>query len=136
MMAPIHLDKVDEAKGWGERAVGGLYRRTRGKGADKRSAWEVRFDGVAGCLRVPSGGSSRQSLLIVEGASVRSRLLSPREAARLMGLPEDYQLPANYNDAYGLIGDGVVVPVVRHVAEHVLEPVLLAADFAKPIAAQ
>jgi DNA (cytosine-5)-methyltransferase 1 len=99
MMAPIHLEKLDDAKGWGERAVGGLYRRTRGKGANKRSAWEVRFDDVAGCLRVPSGGSSRQSLLIVDGSSVRSRLLSPREAARLMGLPDTYRLPSNTNDA-------------------------------------
>jgi DNA (cytosine-5)-methyltransferase 1 len=72
---------------------------------------------------------------------VRSRLLSPREAARLMGLPDDYRLPGNYNDAYGLMGDGVVVPVVRHLAEHILEPVLRAqrdqaGNSAKPIAAQ
>ena len=38
--------------------------------------------------------------MIVEGAVVRSRLLSPREAARLMGLSDDYVLPGNYNDAY------------------------------------
>ena len=44
-----------------------------------------------------------------------------------MGLPDDYQLPGNYNDAYGLMGDGVVVPVVRFLAEHILEPVLRAA---------
>ena len=30
-----------------------------------------------------------------------------------MGLSDDYVLPSNYNDAYGLMGDGVVVPVVR-----------------------
>ena len=38
---------------------------------------EVRFDDVAGCLRVPTGGSSRQTIVIVEGDSVKSRLLSP-----------------------------------------------------------
>ena len=27
-----------------------------------------------------------------------------------MGLPDDYQLPGNTNEAYGLTGDGVVVP--------------------------
>ena len=43
-----------------------------------------------------------------------------------MGLPDDYLLPSNYNDAYGLMGDGVVVPVVRFLAEHILEPVLQA----------
>ena len=39
-----------------------------------------------------------------------------------MGLSDDYLLPGNYNDAYGLMGDGVAVPVVRFLAEHILEP--------------
>ena len=43
-----------------------------------------------------------------------------------MGLPDDYKLPVNYNEAYGLMGDGLAVPVVRHLAAHVLEPVLRA----------
>ena len=73
------------------------------------------------------GGSSRQKLLVVEGRSVRSRLLSAREAARLMGLPDSYRLPARYNEAYHLAGDGVVAPVVRHLAEHLLEPLARAA---------
>jgi DNA (cytosine-5)-methyltransferase 1 len=41
-----------------------------------------------------------------------------------MGLPDTYKLPGNYNDAYGLMGDGVVVPAVKHLAEHVLEPLV------------
>jgi DNA (cytosine-5)-methyltransferase 1 len=41
-----------------------------------------------------------------------------------MGLPDEYKLPANYNEAYHLTGDGVVVPVVRHLASNILEPVL------------
>ena len=84
----------------------------------------MRFDDLAGCLRTPAGGSSRQVLLIVDGADVRSRLISSRETARLMGLPDDYRLPDNYNEAYHLTGDGVVVPVVRHLAEHLFEPIL------------
>jgi DNA (cytosine-5)-methyltransferase 1 len=67
---------------------------------------------------------SRQTIVIVEGDRVRSRLLSPREAARLMGLPESYKLPASANAALHLAGDGVVVPMVRHLAEHILEPLL------------
>jgi DNA (cytosine-5)-methyltransferase 1 len=39
-----------------------------------------------------------------------------------MGLPDDYVLPDNYNEAYHLTGDGVVAPVVRHIAAHLLEP--------------
>jgi DNA (cytosine-5)-methyltransferase 1 len=127
MMAPVHLDKLAAAKRAGKRMVGGLYKRRRDE-ADgvRRQRAEVRFDDVAGCLRVPSGGSSRQTVVIVEGDLVRSRLLSPREAARLMGLSDDYQLPSNYNDAYELMGDGVVAPVVRYLAQHILEPMLRA----------
>ena len=66
--------------------VGGVYRRTRpDENGIKRQRAEVRFDDVAGCLRTPAGGSSRQIILVVEGKTVRSRLLSPREAARLTG---------------------------------------------------
>ena len=34
-----------------------------------------------------------------------------------MGLPDDYKLPENYNEAYHLAGDGLVVPVIRHIAK-------------------
>ena len=105
--------------------VGGVYKRTRlDEEGNKVQRAEVRFDDIAGCLRTPSGGSSRQSILVVEGRRIRSRLLSPREAARLMGLPDSYRLPPNYNDAYPIAGDGVAVPVVRHLAEHIFEPLL------------
>ena len=135
MMSEGNIEKIETAKRAGKRMVGGLYRRTRPtKDGAKVSRWEVRFDGLAGCLRVPTGGSSRQTVMIVEGESVRTRLLSPREAARLMGLPDDYALPANVNEALHLIGDGVVVPVVRFLAENILEPILLAND-AGPVAA-
>lgn len=85
---------------------------------------EIRFDNISGCLRTPAGGSSRQLILIVDGQEVKSRLISSRETARLMGLPEDYHLPQNYNEAYHLTGDGVVVPVVRYLAANIFEPIL------------
>ena len=117
MMTSVHLAKIETAKRAGKRMVGGLYRRIRPDTDGKKiQRAEVRFDDVAGCLRVPTGGSSRQTIVIVDGDSVRSRLLSPREAARLMGLAEDYVLPGNYNEAYHLIGDGVAVPAVRFLA--------------------
>ena len=126
MMTPANLHKVQLAKKSGKRVVGGLYKRTRkDDNGIKAQRAEVRFDGIAGCLRTPAGGSSRQSILVVEGEKVRSRLLSPREAARLMGLPDTYKLPNNYNDAYHIAGDGVVVPVVRHLAKFIFEPILL-----------
>lgn len=125
MMTDLNLKKVEAAKQANEKIVGTIYRRTR-KGADgvKRQRAEVRFDQIAGCLRTPGGGSSRQTIIVVEGRKVRSRLLSPREAALLMGLPDNYILPTRYNDAYKLAGDGVAVPVVRFIADTIFEPIL------------
>lgn len=128
MMSPINLAKVEAATKKGSRMVGTVYRRTRlNNDGEKVQRAEVRFDDVAGCLRTPVGGSSRQTIMVVEGKLVRSRLLSPREAARLMGLPESYSLPKNYNEAYHLAGDGVAVPVVRFLSEHLLVPIISAA---------
>jgi DNA (cytosine-5)-methyltransferase 1 len=123
MMSPINLDKIKTTQRYEHQVVGTVYKRTRidEKGVKKQRA-EVRFDGVAGCLRTPAGGSSRQIIIIVNGNSVRTRLLSPREAARLMGLPDHYQLPEKYNEAYHLAGDGVAAPVVSWLAKQIIEP--------------
>ena len=129
MMSPVNLAKVEAAKRAGRRMVGGVYRRTRfDETGQKVQRAEVRFDDIAGCLRTPAGGSSRQIIMVVDGHRVRSRLISSRETARLMGLSDSYVLPSRYNEAYHLTGDGVAVPVVRHLAQHVFEPLLGAAS--------
>lgn len=125
MMSDLNKEKLNTAKRSGQFLVGTIYKRTRpGNDQAKVQRAEVRFDNIAGCLRTSSGGSSRQLVVVLEGDEVRTRLLSIREAARLMGLPEDYVLPQRYNEAYHLIGDGVVVPVVRFLAQTILEPIL------------
>lgn len=135
MMSDVNLDKVRSAKRKGRRIVGTVYKRTRLDGTGRKvQRAEVRFDDIAGCLRTPAGGSSRQLVLIVEGRKVRSRLISSRETARLMGLPDEYKLPDNYNEAYHLTGDGVVVPVVRFLADALIEPVVLHAIEARKTA--
>ena len=129
LMSPLNRAKVDQARRaslvQGRRMVGTVYRRTRtDTEGRKHQRAEVRFDDVAGCLRTPGGGSSRQTIMVVEGQSVRSRLISARETARLMGLPDAYVLPRRYSQAYHLTGDGVVVPVVRHLADCLFEPLI------------
>lgn len=120
-----------------DRAVGTIYKRTRPDASGiRRQRAELRDDGIAGCLRTPGGGSSRQTVLVAEDGRVRTRLLSPREAARLMGLSDSYALPPRYNDAYKVAGDGVVVPVVRHLSATVLEPVLAACLYPILVAAE
>jgi DNA (cytosine-5)-methyltransferase 1 len=127
LMDARNRSKLEAARQAGERRVGAVFRRVR---SGKQRA-EVRFDGVAGCLRTPRGGSSRQALMVVEGEMVRSRLITPREAARLMGLPDSYVLPATTTAALQVAGDGVAVPVVRWLAATVVEPLLSGAH--KPV---
>jgi DNA (cytosine-5)-methyltransferase 1 len=124
MMSRQNLWKLGAAKAERKRVVGTIYKRTREDEGERRQRAELRFDGVAGCLRTPGGGSSRQLVIEVIGDQVRTRLLSASEAARLMGLSDGYILPENYNEAYHLLGDGLAVPVVSFLARTLLEIIL------------
>lgn len=137
MMSDVNVAKLNAAKALGRRVVGTIYRRTRrDEGGGKAQRAEVRFDDIAGCLRTPAGGSSRQTVIVIEGQDVRTRLLSGREAVRLMGLPDAYRLPERYNDAYHLIGDGLVVPVVKFLSEQLLIPLVETANARVLVAAE
>lgn len=126
LMSDLNKRKLLTAQRDGRPRIGTIYKRTRpvsdSAGSKRVQRAEIRFDDISGCLRTPVGGSSRQTVMIVEGRKIRSRLLSPREAARLMGVPESYPVPEKYNDAYHLFGDGVVVPVVSFLERHLLRP--------------
>jgi DNA (cytosine-5)-methyltransferase 1 len=121
-MSALNLGKVKEAQFSGIKQVGTVYRRTRAEDGIRLQRTEVRFDGISGCLRTPIGGSSRQIIIVVDRKSIKTRLLSPREAARLMGVPDDYKLPNHYNEAYHIMGDAVAVPVVNWLEKHLLHP--------------
>ena len=123
-LSPLHRRRLDAARASGERVVAAVYRRIRVEDGAKVQRAELRLDGLAGCLRTPAGGSSRQFLLIAEGDTIRSRRLTPREGARLMGLDDSYRLPKGETEAFHLIGDGVAAPVVRFLAQQLIEPLL------------
>ena len=94
------------------------YRRTR----NHKQVLEVRTDGMAGCLRTPCGGSSRQVVIIATNGELKTRLLTVRETARLMGAPDSYKIPGSYNDGYMAMGDAVAVPVVEYLSKQLLAP--------------
>lgn len=114
MIPPAHMQKLREC---GLKVVPG-YKRIR----NKKQVLELRFDETAGCLRTPSGGSSRQYLVINYDNQWRTRILSPREAARLMGAPDAFKLPGSFNDGYKAMGDAVAAPVASYLAKHLLSP--------------
>ena len=54
-----HLEKINHQKEKDSYDYFTAFRRIR----NKKSMAEIRFDGIAGCLRTPKGGSARQILL-------------------------------------------------------------------------
>lgn len=113
---------MDELNSY-ESVVATGYRRTR----EGHQQLELRFDGIAGCLRTPAGGSSKQYVVVRRNGENHARLLTVREAARLMGAPESYSLPGSYNDGYFAMGDAVVLPVAKFIGERFLLPLAQAA---------
>lgn len=51
----------------------------------------------------------------------RIRRLTPRECARLQGFPDNFAFPVSDNQAYKQIGNAVSVPVVKAIANKMLE---------------
>ena len=112
LIPPQHRKIVDSF----DNIIATGYRRTR----HGKQCLELRFDGVAGCLRTPEGGSSKQFLIVKKNGELHARLLSPREAARLMGAPDSFILPYTYNDSYKAMGDAVAMPVASFVGREFL----------------
>jgi len=121
-MAPLHRARVDAALADLNWNAGAVFRRIRVERGARVQRAEIRYDGIAGCLRTPAGGSSKQLLLVTENGRARLRPLLSREAARLMGLDDSYKLPSAETNALKVVGDGVSVPVVRWLGEHLLAP--------------
>jgi DNA (cytosine-5)-methyltransferase 1 len=96
------------------------YRRTRfGK-----PVWEIRGDGISGCLRTTRGGSSKQAVVEAGRGAFRVRWMSAMEYARLQGAPDLRFGVASENQARFALGDAVCVPAVAWLARHYLGPLL------------
>lgn len=109
-----HLRKLNEY----QNVITTGFRRTR----NSHVQLELRFDGLAGCLRTPKGGSRRQYLIVKEGCDLKARLLSVREVARLMGVPDSFLIPGSASVGFKAMGDAVVVPVAKFIAQKFLLP--------------
>jgi DNA (cytosine-5)-methyltransferase 1 len=74
--------------------------------------------GHAITLSAHGGGiASKTGAYLVNG---KIRKLSPRECARIMGFPEDFQIPVSNAQAYKQFGNSVAVPVVKAVFAQIL----------------
>lgn len=62
-----------------------------------------------------------QKLVVVDGNGLRK--LSLREGLRLFGYPEDYQFDVSEKDGFDLLGNTVVVPVIKAVCSRLLKQI-------------
>lgn len=118
MMNQVHRQRVEELEPSNQFHYRTFYRRRRG-GLQRA---EVREDDLAGCLRTAVGGSGRQFLVRAGRGSVRMRAMTPREYARLQGVPDRYPITVGDVQALTGFGDAVCVPAISWIAQHVLNP--------------
>ncbi len=110
---PNHLAELNKRRDAGAVTHATAFRRVRAIAGVKRSVAELRFDGVAGCLRTPKGGSAKQILVELGLGVMRVRHLTARECMRLQGAGDT--IPAGIGEDAMLfaLGDAVCVPAVR-----------------------
>ena len=118
-MSPRHRALADAMIASDEPRYGTVFRRMR-RGV---STAELRADGTAGCLRTPRGGSGRQIVFKAGRGRYQVRLLTPREAARLMGAG-DFRISGSLNDALFGFGDAVCAPVIEWIAAYYFDPLV------------
>jgi DNA (cytosine-5)-methyltransferase 1 len=118
-MSPRHRAVAEQMIVGTADTYGTVFRRMR----HGRSMAELRTDGLAGCLRTPRGGSGRQILFKAGRGRYQVRLITSREAARLMGA-DNYTITVPLNQALFGFGDAVCVSVVEWIAQHYLNPAL------------
>lgn len=125
-MAPLHRARFEAARAAGDWQAGAVFRRIRIENGQRVQRAEIRYDGLAGCLRTPAGGSSKQLLVVTENGRARLRAVLAVEAARLMGCPDDYVLPPAETAGLKVMGDGVCAPAVAWLSENLLAPLAAA----------
>lgn len=130
-LSPLQHQRVEQLTTGRRRTWRTAYRRTRGGVA----VWEIRADQIAGCLRTPRGGSSRQAVIEAGSGELRIRWMTPVEYARLQGAGTYPIGDARDNKAVFGFGDAVCVPVIHWIAEEYLVRVLDAALPAAHVAA-
>jgi DNA (cytosine-5)-methyltransferase 1 len=122
---PGHVEVVERMRAGETFSYATAFRRVRavgkGKDAEKKSVVELRTDGIAGCLRLPKGGSAKQMLLRAGKGTARVRYLTPGECAALQGV-DPARLPQGFRAADLLtgLGDAVCVPAVSWVLENLV----------------
>ena len=61
------------------------------------------------------------SEILIEQENANPRRITPREASRLQGFPEEFIIPVSDTQAYKQFGNSVAVPVIHAIAENIVK---------------
>lgn len=61
------------------------------------------------------------SEILIEQKNKNPRKITPREASRLQGFPENYIIPVSDTQSYKQFGNSVAVPVIYNIAQNILQ---------------
>ena len=61
------------------------------------------------------------SEILIAQKNKNPRKLTPREAAKLQGFPEDFKIPVSDTQSYKQFGNSVAVPVIEAIAKNILK---------------
>lgn len=118
MMNETHRNRIEKLRTNAKTSYRTFYRRRRN--GELRA--EVRDDDLSGCLRTAVGGSGKQFLIEVNADKLKMRAMTPREYARLQGVPDSYDISVKGVQALTGFGDAVCVPAISWIAKNVLLP--------------
>lgn len=118
MMNESHQERVSLLARGEQYSYRTFFRRRR----EGKQRAEARDDDLAGCLRTAVGGSGKQFLIRAGKGSIRMRAMTPREYARLQGVPDDQPIKFSGVQALTGFGDAVCVPAIAWIAKHILNP--------------
>ncbi len=125
---PVLRDILDDEPQVPEkyRLTGHLWTYLRRYAAKHRAAGNGFGFGLVGPDDVARTLSARyykdgSEILIDRGRGRVPRRLTPRECARLMGFPDDFKIVVSDTQAYKQFGNSVVVPVIRAVADRIVQ---------------
>lgn len=126
-LSPLQHARLEELRSRHSVTHRTAYRRMR-LGIPR---WEMRADGISGCLRTARGGSSKQAVVQVGNNQMRVRWMTPIEYARLMGMRRLRVDGLLDQHVYSAFGDAVCAPVVEWLTTSYFVPMLQQATAAR-----
>lgn len=121
-LANVLESKVDEKYTISDKLWEGHKRRKiANKRAGKGFGYSIFNENSAYTNTISARYYKDGSEILIEQKGRNPRKITPREAARLQGFPEDFIIPVSDTQAYRQFGNSVAVPVVHAVAEKIVE---------------